>query len=169
MVANLSLSMKQSWSRLVEGAQAWLTEMPSFGSTRLLLGALFGFLFFAMVYLALSSNAAMTARSLRLKQIKIAEVERENAQLRYEVAALTAPAAIDQRARKLGLGPARNVVYADLPWLKVDPEEIMPAYLRPPRAVSSQPALAASGDTWDALLTLLGLNSSGTRANAQTK
>lgn len=169
MVAILSISMKQSWLRLVEGAQARLSEMPSFGSTRLLLGALFGFLFFAMVYLALSSNAAMTARSLRLKQIKIAEVERENAQLRYEIAALTSPAAIDQRARQLGLGPAKKVVYADMPWLSVDPEEIMPAYLRQPRAVFGQPALSSSGDTWDALLTLLGLNSSGTRANAQTK
>lgn len=169
MVTNLSLSMKHSWSRLVTGAGTRLTEMPSLGSTRMLLGALFGFLLFALVYLAFSSNAAMTARNLRIKQLKIAEVERENAQLRYRIAALTSPAAIDQRARKLGLGPARKVVYASMPWLRVDPEEIMPAYLRQPRAVFAPPALAANGDTWDALFTLLGLNSSGSRANAQTK
>lgn len=169
MVANFQVSFKQSYAGLVEGVRARVAALPSFGSTRLFLFALFGFFLVALIYLAQSSNAAMIARDLRIKQIKIAEVERENAQLRYEIAALTSPAAIDQRARSLGLGPANKVVYANMPWLYVDQEEIMPGYLREPGAVRDPIPFAANQDAWDALMTLLGLNNSGSSANAQTK
>ena len=44
-------------------------------------------------------------RDLRVKQLKIQEVERENAQLRYEIAALASPSAIEQRGTQIGTDP----------------------------------------------------------------
>jgi len=108
---------------------ARVEALPSFGSARIALVALMAFMLVALVYLAQSSNAALVARDLRVKQVKILEIERENAQLRYEIAALASPSAIEQRARRLGLGPAKHVVYADMPWIQPSPNELMPAFL----------------------------------------
>src|SRR5215831_16971583 len=88
---------------------AW-GRKPDFGSARILLFAVCVFILFGLIYLAQASNAALVARDLRVKQLKIEEVERENAQLRYEIAALASPSAIEERARKLGLGPAKKVI-----------------------------------------------------------
>lgn len=104
-----------------------MQALPLLGTLRFALVAIAAFILVAMVYLAQASNAALIARELRVKQLKIQEVERENAQLRYEIAALASPSAIEQRARKLGLGPAKRVVYAEMPWIQPPPNELMPA------------------------------------------
>jgi len=59
-----------------------------------------------MLYLTQSSQATMTgARTLDL-QAEYERLRRENAQLEYEIARLTAPARMAERARRLGLRPA---------------------------------------------------------------
>jgi hypothetical protein len=118
--------------------------------------------------LAQASNAALIARDLRVKQLKIQEVERENAQLRYDIAALASPSAIETRARRLGLGPAKRVVYADMPWIQPSPNELMPAFLPQGQVVTAPQAFKANTDTLGELLKLFGLDNLTGRANAQT-
>jgi cell division protein FtsL len=147
-----------------------LQSLPSIGSARLVLFALCAFILVALIYLAQSSNAALVARDLRVKQLKIQEIERENAQLRYEIAALASPSAIEQRARKLGLGPAKRVVYADMPWIQPPPNELMPAFL-PQGAIFSAPETFDTnpGSTLEQLLAIFGLENLTDRASAQSK
>ena len=120
-LAYWSSQLKTEYRKLKKQARTRWEALPSSGTMRIALMSLIAFILVAMVYLAQSSNAALIARDLRVKQLKIQEVERENAQLRYEIAALASPSAIEQRARKLGLGPARKVVYAEMPWIQPPP------------------------------------------------
>ncbi len=144
-------------------------NMPTFGMMRVALLALGMFILVAMIYLAQASNAALIARDLRVKQLKIQQVERENAQLRYEIAALASPSAIEQRARKLGLGPAKHVVYADMPWIQPPPNELMPAFLPQGNQVTAPQTFENDPNTFEQLLALLGLENFSDRASAQTK
>lgn len=143
--------------------------LPKLGTARVALLALGMFILVAMIYLAQSSNAAIIARDLRVKQLKIQEVQRENAQLRYEIAALASPSAIEQRARKLGLGPAKHVVYADMPWIEPPVNELMPAFLPQGQKVTAPETFSSSPDTFRQLLALFGLDNLSDRANAQTQ
>ncbi|MCG3140332.1 MAG: Cell division protein FtsL [Anaerolineae bacterium] len=150
--------------------QARWEALPSFGTLRLALVAIIAFILVALVYLAQASNAALIARELRVKQMKIQEVERENAQLRYEIAALASPSAIEQRARKLGLGPAKKVVYAEMPWIQPPPNELMPAFL-PDGNFQAVPQTfeTDSSTVLEQLLSVLGLGNLNAYVNAQTK
>jgi cell division protein FtsL len=141
--------------------------LPTFGTARIALLAVAVFILVALVYLAQSSNAALTARELRVKQLRIADIERENAQLRYEIAALASPSAIEQRARKLGLGPAQRVVYAEMPWIQPEPNELMPAFLPEGQVLTVPQTFDSDRDTFQELLRLLGLESLTDFANAQ--
>jgi hypothetical protein len=141
-------------------------NLPTFGMMRVALLALGMFILVALIYLAQSSNAALIARDLRVKQLQIQEVERENALLRYEIAGLASPSAIEQRARKMGLGPAKRVVYADMPWIQPSPNELMPAFL-PQGGIETAPqTFDTSKDTLQELLKLFGLESLTDRVNA---
>lgn len=142
--------------------------LPKLGTARVALLALGMFILVAMIYLAQSSNAALIARDLRVKQLKIQEVRRENAQLRYEIAALASPSAIEQRARKLGLGPAKHVVYAEMPWIAPPVNELMPAFLPQGQEITAPQTFESSPDTFQQLLALFGLENSSEPANAQT-
>ncbi len=156
--------MRQTTSRL----HARLAGLPSFGSARVALVALGAFMLVALIYLAQSSNAAIVARDLRVKQLKIEEIERENALLRYEIAALASPSAIETRARKLGLGPAKRVVYAEMPWLQPEPNELMPAFLPEHHGIGAPEVFNTDRSTvFEQLLTMFGF-ALGDRVSAQT-
>jgi hypothetical protein len=59
-----------------------------------------------MMYLTQSSQATMTGtRAIELQE-KYERLRRENAQLEYEIAVLTTPDKLAERARRLGLRPA---------------------------------------------------------------
>ncbi len=92
----------------------------------------------------------------------------ENAQLRYDMANATSPESIQERAKKLGLGPAQRVVYADLPTL-VDDDRLgvvnLPARA-PTTLTKTQPV--ASATVLDQLIGLFGFGQN-TRAEAQGK
>lgn len=158
----------KSLRKLKKQARTRWDTLPTFGMMRVALLALGMFILVAMIYLAQSSNAALIARDLRVKQLKIQEVERENAQLRYDIAALASPSAIEARARRLGLGPAKRVVYADMPWIQPSPNELMPAFLPQGQVVTAPQTFDSSTDTPGELLKLLGLDNLTGRANAQT-
>ncbi len=164
---------REEWKRryraLMKDARWRWDTAPKFGTARIALLALGMFILVALIYLAQSSNAALIARDLRVKQLKIQEVERENAQLRYEIAALASPSAIEQRARKLGLGPAKRVVYAEMPWIQPSPNELMPAFLPQGQVVTAPQTIQTDSDTLQELLKLFGLESLTEQVNAQTK
>lgn len=160
-------NLNQRYRKLKKNARSRWDNLPTFGMMRVALLALGVFILVAMVYLAQSSNAALIARDLRVKQLKILEVERENAMLRYEIAALASPSAIEQRARKLGLGPAKRVVYADMPWIQPSPNELMPAFLPQGQVVTAPQTYDRNSDTAQELLKLFGLDVLTNRVNAQ--
>jgi cell division protein FtsB len=58
-----------------------------------------------MVYLWQSSQSTMTGQRALELQDKLERIRRENSQLEYEIATLTTPDKIAERARKLGLRP----------------------------------------------------------------
>lgn len=154
---------RQTASRL----KTWGAAVPSLGSARIALVAVMAFMLVALVYLAQSSNAALVARDLRLKQLKILEIERQNAQLRYDIAALASPSAIETRARRLGLGPAKHVVYADMPWIQPSPNELMPAFLPHNQGVTAPQTFNLDRSTvMEQLLSVFGFSMSD-RVSAQ--
>lgn len=161
--------LNQGYRKFKKNLHTRWDAMPTFATARILLLAVGMFILVAMIYLAQSSNAALLARDLRVKQLEIQEVERENAQLRYEIAALASPSAIEARARRLGLGPAKRVVYADMPWIQPSPNELMPAFLPQGQVVTTPQTFKSSSDTFQELLALLGLDGYSESANAQVK
>jgi cell division protein FtsB len=145
-----------------------LASLPSFGSARTMVWIVVGLIFVWLIYLAQSSHAAVVARDLRVKQLQLEALNRENAQLRFDIAQLTAPSAIEERARKLGLGPPQNVFYATLPELHVDASELMPAFAPQTQNMTGEAMLASDTNVWEQLLALFGFSSSD-RAQAQGK
>ncbi len=159
--------VRASYKRITQEVQAALKQLPTFGGVRTILWVAVGLLLVAVIYLAQSSNAAMVAYNLRVKEARIQQLEQENAQLRYEISSMTAPSAIEARAKKLGLGPARRAVYADLPALQGDPElNIAELPARAPD-VPLQAAVQKT-DPWHDLLGVFGLGQTN-RAEAQSQ
>ena len=167
--AGLQDRIRTEYRKFKKASRARWEALPSFGTMRIALVAISAFILVAFVYLAQASNAALIARDLRVKQLKIQEIERENAQLRYEIAALASPSAIEQRARKLGLGPAKKVVYAEMPWIQPPPNELMPAFL-PDSHVQPAPTTfeVADSTVLEQLLSVLGLGNVSGTVSAQT-
>jgi cell division protein FtsL len=168
-IAQFRERTKQNFRRFKKSLRNRWDTMPTFATARIFFLALGVFILVSMVYLAQASNAAILARELRVKQLEIQEVERENAQLRYEIAALASPSAIEQRARKLGLGPAKRVVYAQMPWIQPSPNELMPAFLPQGGIVTTPQTFKSNTDTLDELLKLFGLESLTDRLDAEAQ
>lgn len=169
MLAEWREGLDHSYRKFKKQARARWDSLPAFGTARIALLALGMFILVALIYLAQSSNAALMARDLRVKQLKIQEVQRENAQLRYEIAGLASPSAIEQRARKLGLGPAKRVVYANMPWIQPAPNELMPAFLPQEQDKGMLQTFETDSDTLGQLLALLGLESLTDRVSASSQ
>lgn len=73
-----------------------------------------------LLYLAQSTQATLTGKRVVKLQERLEHLRRENAQLEYEIAVLTAPHRIAERAARLGLRPltparAKYVVVTDYP------------------------------------------------------
>ncbi len=158
-------TVRDSYKVLNRNLRAGVKALPTLGNLRTftLVAALL--VFVALVNLAQFSSAAMIARNLQLKQVRIAELKEENAQLRFEIAAATAPGTIESRAKKLGLGPATNIVYTSLPALHPDRAQPVPAF-----EMGEQPAVTTAVPApWDQILSLFGIDNSSGRAQAQSK
>ena len=143
--------------------------LPKFAGVRTALWIAAGLLLVALVYLAQSSNAALIARNLSVKQARIAELQHQDALLRYEIAQNTAPPTIERRALALGLSPAKHVVYASLPDLKVDMAEVMPAFAPPTNTSQVQESTIKVPSPLDQILALFGFDSSSGSVEAQSQ
>ncbi len=148
---------------VAEGIDSVLSSLPPLGWVRTVACVALSLLLVSLIYLAQFSNAAILARSLRVKQDRITELQHENAQLEFDIAAATSPSSIEARARKLGLGPAKNIFYTNLPPLQPDRAARIPSVLPPP----SPAVTAAAPNWWDQIVNLLNLGSGNDSAFAQ--
>ncbi len=162
-------SIRTYWKGLAIESHAALGSVSSLAGVRTMVWIAAGLLLVALVYLAQSSNAALIARDLSVKQDRIAELQRQDAQLRFDIAQATAPPTIERRAQALGLGPAKHVVYATRPELTVDLAEVMPAFAphTSTHVVQESPDVAPS--PLDQILALFGLGGASDRAQAETQ
>ncbi|MBM3127815.1 MAG: hypothetical protein FJ009_04170 [Chloroflexi bacterium] len=115
-----------------------------------------------MMYLTQNSQAAMTGtRTLEL-QDRLERLRRENAQLEYEIAVLTTPDKIAERARRLGLRPATitQTVFIAINNYPAASKPASPATLAPTKSAAPMELL------WNELLARLGLLSSGRTVEA---
>jgi cell division protein FtsB len=118
-----------------------------------------------MIYLTQSSQATMTGTHALELQDKLERLRRENKQLEYEIALLTAPDKIAARARKQGLGPA-TITQTLFIAVKYSP-------VLPPKSALRNGELGNSPTTsnsfellWNELLSRLGLLSNGRTVEA---
>ncbi len=169
MLARIKLPIKNPFIGLALPTLANLGTLPAFPGLRTVMWIGLSLLFVAVLYLAQFSNAAVLAHSLQSKEARIQELQRENAQLQYEIAVATSPASIEARARKLGLGPAKNVVYANLPALQAEDAQILPELPALSAGTISQDLTVVVPSPWEQLLVLFGLDSATHSVQAQSK
>jgi cell division protein FtsB len=118
-----------------------------------------------MIYLTQSSQATMTGAHALELQDKLERLRRENAQLKNEIAVLTAPDKIAARARKLGLGPP-TITQTTFIAVKYSPG--LPPKSAPRNGeLASSPIASNSFELlWNELLSRLGLLSNGRTVEA---
>lgn len=157
-----SLKDKLEQLRHFDWTSLWSGRHPLISKKRLVAVAL-GVLVVTLFYVAQNSQAVLYARSLRVKQERLAQLERENAQLEAEIAALTSPSALEPRARALGLAPAKNVIYADVPPMSADIADVLPAFVPQTQTPSMKSDLSTQFALWwDSVKLQLGLSRNGT-------
>ena len=112
-----------------------------------------------IIYLWQSSQSTLTGQRALELQDKLERLRRENAQLEYEIAALTTPDKIAEHARKLGLRPTTitQTTYAVLNNYSV-------AAAKPTTAIDGSLGATTAdnpiGFLWNELMVRLGLGSS---------
>ena len=107
-----------------------------------------------LIYLGQSGQATMTGRRAQDLQDQLSRIKRENAQLEVDIAQLTLPNRIVERARVLGFHPA-TITQTVFVVVKNYPVDAKP--------VAAQVAPAASSfdgaTVWNGILNWVGLNS----------
>jgi cell division protein FtsB len=130
-----------------------LNHQRSTGSLRaflLLVGVL---ALMGLVYLGQNGQATMTGRRAQDLTQQLERIQRENAQLEVEIAQLTLPSRIAERARALGFRPA-TISQTVFIVVKNYPVDSKPAVAARPADTASSSELAA---LWNDLLTWMGL------------
>ncbi len=83
-----------------------LVNPVSFSNVRTVI-VLLGFLVLVgLIYVGQSTQATLNGQRVQDLQVQLDRLNRENAQLEYDIAAMTTPAKMAERARALGLRPA---------------------------------------------------------------
>jgi cell division protein FtsL len=141
-----------------------LNKGASFSVVRTLLLLVFLIALLGLLYLTQSSQATMTGTHALDLQDRYERLRRENAQLQYEVAVLTAPEKIAARATKIGLRPA---VITQTNYIAVKNSSVSLSQPPPKRNETSQPT-SSNGleEIWLELLSRLGLLSNGRTVEA---
>ncbi len=118
-----------------------------------------------VIYLTQSSQATMTGQRAQDLQTRLDRLKRENAQLEYEIAVLTTPSKIAERARALGLHPATTAqtVFVTVKDYPISAPKPAPATVD--LTVSSPDSLTT---LWNELLLRLGLAPIGRTVEATT-
>ncbi len=124
----------------------------STGSWRVLLILAGVFALIALIYLGQNGQATVTGRRAQDLAQQLDAVKRENAQLQVEIAQLTLPSRIADRARALGFRPATisQTLYVVVKNYPVDP---VPAVAKPTTVAASLNVTAL----WNDFLTWMGL------------
>ncbi len=96
-----------------------------------------------MIYLGQSSQATVTGQRVLELQDRLEQTKRANAQIEYEIAMLTTPDKVAERARRLGFRPATvsQVIYLVVKDYPVAPVKSQPA-------LDGTPAPINSWDAW---------------------
>jgi cell division protein FtsL len=144
------------------------TNTVSFGSVRALILLLGLLALIGMIYLGQSSQATVTGQHVQNLQEQLDRLNRENAQYQYDIAVLTTPSKIAERARALGLRPATS---AQMVFLTVKNYPISVAKIT--HTPIDQSITASSSDSgvavlWQEFLVRLGLSSSARTVEATT-
>jgi hypothetical protein len=116
-----------------------------------------------LIYLGQSSQATMTGQRVLTLQETMDRLNRENAQLEYEIGVLTAPAKIADRARALGLHPAATSQMTFIVVKSYPTSSVKPLLAQVP--VSNLPPSGFVA-LWNELLARLGLAPSSRIAEA---
>ncbi|MDE3088394.1 MAG: septum formation initiator family protein [Chloroflexota bacterium] len=138
---------------MIKGKDLNSSFAPSTLRTLLLLVGLVALLGF--VYLGQNGQATMTGRRAQDLKAQLERIERENAQTEVEIAQLTQPSRIAERARALGFRPATisQIIFIVV---KNYPVEQKPA--APAMASSSTSSSFDLGALWNDLLARGGLS-----------
>lgn len=108
-----------------------------------------------MLYLTQSSQATMTGTRVMELQARLERLRRENAQLEYEIAVLTAPEKIAARAWRLGLRPA--TITQTMTFVVREYPALPPKPAAAPSAARAAYAADPLQQFWNDLLARLGL------------
>ena len=114
-----------------------------------------------LIYLGQNGQATMTGRRAQDLQDQLTRIQRENAQLEVEIAQLTLPSRIAERAGILGFHPA-TITQTVFVVVKNYPVDAKPAGAPPPAAASSFDAATI----WNGMLNWVGLTSAGQTVEA---
>ncbi len=137
----------------------------TFGTMRALVLILGLLALVGIIYLGQSSQATLTGQHVQILQEQKERLRRENAQLAYEIAVLSAPDKIAARAGSGGLHPPL-LSQSLFPMVKNYPANVTPS------VAVSQPSLAPNDSViatlWNELLARLGLGSGPRTAQAMS-
>ena len=148
-------------SRVIKTKQ--LDSQISTGSLRGLLLLVGLIALIGLIYLGQNGQATMTGRRAQDLQEQLTRIQRENAQLEVDIAQLTLPSRIADRARTLGFQPA-TITQTVFLVVKNYPVDSTPA------SAPAAPAVAASsfdaGAIWNGILNWVGLTPAGQTVEA---
>jgi cell division protein FtsL len=123
---------------------------------------------FGLIYVGQSTQATLGGQRVQDLQERLDRLNRENAQMQYEIAVLTTPAKIADRARALGLRPAAP---AQMVFLTVKNYPGTLAKAAPSAAGKTLAPLSADAPVavgWNELIARLGLSPSPRMVEATT-
>lgn len=140
------------------------TNTVSFGAVRALILLLCLLALFGLIYLGQSSQATVTGQHVQNLQEQLDRLNRENAQYQYDLAVLTTPSKIAERARVIGLRPAMPTQMVFLT-VKNYPVSVAKAAPSTSSQTSSDSGVAV---LWQEFLARLGLSSSARTVEATT-
>ncbi len=140
-----------------QAIQRELQKTMSLATLRTLIGLVGVLVLLGIVYLAQSTQATLTGQRVQELRERLSRLNREIDQLEYDIAVLTTPAKIAERARAQGLRPATmtQTVYLTVKNYPVTPAQ-PPVVSQPSHAVQSNPSIV---DLWNEFLVRLGLRS----------
>lgn len=142
------------------------TPNVSFSSVRTLSVLLGLLILFGLVYVGQSTQATLNGQRVQDLQEKLDRLNRENAQLQYDIAVLNSPAKIAERARARGLHPATPSQMVFLTIKNYPTAAKLSAPVTTALSASSTDSPLAS--TWNQILAWLGLTPSPRTAQATT-
>ena len=115
-----------------------------------------------LIYLGQNGQATLTGRRAQDLQDQLTRIQRENAQLEVDIAQITLPARIADRARVLGFHPA-TITQTIFVVVKNYPVDAKPAAV--PALVEAPPTFDAA-TVWNGILNWVGLTSAGQTVEA---